>query len=124
MGEIFYLAHIFFTVRHANKKLGSVEGLDLIDCSSGGSASNATIPVGAGYQVPISETVRRRAEIATVAEGLITSAAQVDEILCHGQTDIVVLLGREMLRNPYWALQAAQTLKQPAPIPIQYLHAF
>lgn len=100
-----------------------MEGLDLIDYSSGGSASSATIPIGTGYQVPISEAVRRGAEIATAAVGLITSAAQADEILCNGQADIV-LLGREILRNPYWALQAAQTLKQPAPIPIQYLHAF
>lgn len=100
-----------------------MEGLGLIDCSSDDSASNATIPIGAGYQVPISEAVRRGAETATAAVGLITSAAQADEILCNGQADIV-LLGREMLRNPYWVLQAAQTLKQPAPIPIQYCTTF
>jgi 2,4-dienoyl-CoA reductase-like NADH-dependent reductase (Old Yellow Enzyme family) len=100
-----------------------VEGLDLIDCSSGGSAANAVIPVGPGYQVPISEAIRRGAEIATAAVGLITSAAQANEIICNGRADIV-LLGREMLRNPYWVLQAAQTLKQPAPIPVQYLRAF
>lgn len=100
-----------------------VEGLDLIDCSSGGGASQAKIPVGAGYQVPISEAVRRGAEIATAAVGLITSPAQADEIIRNGRAD-VVLLGREMLRDPYWALHAAQALKQPAPIPAQYLRAF
>ena len=100
-----------------------VEGLDLIDCSSGGGASQAKIPVGAGYQVPISEAIRRGAEIATAAVGLITSPAQADEIIRNGRADIV-LLGREMLRDPYWALHAAQALKQPAPIPAQYLRAF
>ncbi len=100
-----------------------VEGLDLIDCSSGGGVAHATVPVGAGYQVPISEAVRRGANIATAAVGLITSAAQADEIIRNGRADIV-LLGREMLRDPYWALHAAQALKQPAPIPPQYLRAF
>ncbi|HAE59874.1 MAG TPA: oxidoreductase [Anaerolineae bacterium] len=99
------------------------EGLDLIDCSSGGGAAQAKIPVGAGYQVPISEAVRRGADIATAAVGMITSAAQADEIIRNGRAD-VVLLGREMLRDPYWALHAAQALKQPAPIPAQYLRAF
>jgi 2,4-dienoyl-CoA reductase-like NADH-dependent reductase (Old Yellow Enzyme family) len=100
-----------------------VEGLDLIDCSSGGGAAQAKIPVGAGYQVPISEAVRQGANIATAAVGMITSPAQADEIIRNGRADIV-LLGREMLRDPYWALHAAQTLKQPAPIPEQYLRAF
>jgi 2,4-dienoyl-CoA reductase-like NADH-dependent reductase (Old Yellow Enzyme family) len=61
-----------------------VEGLDLIGCSSGSSASNATIPVGAGYQVPISEAVRRGAEITTAAVGLITSAAQAGHLQWPG----------------------------------------
>lgn len=99
------------------------EGVDLIDCSSGGGVSHAKVPVGPGYQVPIAEAVRRGANIPTAAVGLITTPQQADEIIRSGQADIV-LLGREMLRNPYWPLHAAQVLKQPAPVPPQYLRAF
>ena len=98
-------------------------GVDLVDCSSGGIVPEAKIPVGAGYQVPISEAVRQGAGIQTAAVGLITTPAQADEIIRNGRADLV-LLGREMLRDPYWALHAAQALKQPAPIPPQYLRAF
>lgn len=99
------------------------EGVDLIDCSSGGGAAQAKVPVGPGYQVPISEAVRSGADILTATVGLITAPAQADEIIRNGRADIV-LLGREMLRDPYWALHAAQALKQPAPVPPQYLRAF
>jgi 2,4-dienoyl-CoA reductase-like NADH-dependent reductase (Old Yellow Enzyme family) len=99
------------------------EGIDLIDCSSGGGVCIATVPVGPGYQVPISEAVRKGADILTAAVGLITAPAQADEIINNGQADLV-LLGREMLRDPYWPLHAAQVLKQPAPVPHQYLRAY
>jgi len=99
------------------------EGVDLIDCSSGGGVASAKVPVGPGYQVPISEAVRSGAQIATAAVGLITAPAQADEIVRNGRADLV-LLGREMLRDPHWALHAAQTLKQPAPLPAQYLRGF
>ena len=85
--------------------------------------AHAKVPVGAGYQVPLSEAVRGGADILTAAVGLITAPAQADEIIRNGRADLV-LLGREMLRDPYWALHAAQTLKQPAPVPKQYLRAF
>jgi 2,4-dienoyl-CoA reductase-like NADH-dependent reductase (Old Yellow Enzyme family) len=99
------------------------EGVDLVDCSSGGGVADAKVPAGAGYQVPISEAVRHGADVLTAAVGMITSPAQADEIIRNGRADLV-LLGREMLRDPYWALHAAQTLKQPAPVPPQYLRAF
>ncbi len=99
------------------------EGVDLIDCSAGGNSADAAVPVGAGYQVPISEAVRRGAEIRTATVGLITAPAQADEIIRNDRADLV-LLGREMLRDPHWPLHAAQTLKQPAPVPPQYLRAF
>jgi 2,4-dienoyl-CoA reductase-like NADH-dependent reductase (Old Yellow Enzyme family) len=99
------------------------EGVDLIDCSSGGNVPNAKVPAGAGYQLPISEAVRQGAGIQTAAVGLITAPAQADEIIRNGRADLV-LLGREMLRDPYWALHAAQALKQPASVPPQYLRAF
>jgi 2,4-dienoyl-CoA reductase-like NADH-dependent reductase (Old Yellow Enzyme family) len=99
------------------------EGVDLIDCSSGGGASHARVPAGAGYQVPISEAVRQGADILTAAVGLITAPAQADEIIRNGRADLV-LLGREVLRDPFWPLHAAQALKQSAPVPLQYLRAF
>ncbi len=99
-----------------------LEGVDLIDCSSGGGVSKARVPVGPGYQVPISESIRQGANIPTATVGLITAPAQADEIIRNGRADLV-LLGREMLRDPYWPLRAAQALKQPAPVPSQYLRA-
>ncbi len=98
------------------------EGVDLIDCSSGGGVANATVPLKPGYQVPISEAVRKTG-IHTAAVGLITLPEQADEIIRNNRADIV-LLGREMLRNPHWPLQAAIALHQPAPVPPQYLRAF
>jgi 2,4-dienoyl-CoA reductase-like NADH-dependent reductase (Old Yellow Enzyme family) len=100
-----------------------LEGVDLIDCSSGGGVTKARVPVGPGYQVPISEAIRNSADILTATVGLITAPAQADEIIRNGRADLV-LLGREMLRDPYWPLHAAQVLKQPAPVPSQYLRAF
>lgn len=99
------------------------EGVDMIDCSSGGNVPKAPVPVGAGYQVPLSEAVRSGAGIATQAVGMITAPAQADEIIRNGRADMV-LLGRELLRDPYWPLHAAQSLKLPAPVPAQYLRAF
>ncbi len=99
------------------------EGVDLISCSSGGGVWEAKIPVGPGYMVPISEAVRHGANILTAGVGLITSAAQADQIIRNGSAD-VVLIGREMLRDPYWPIHAAQALKQPVPFPPQYHRAF
>ena len=99
------------------------EGVDLIDCSSGGIDPLARVPLGSGYQVPISEAVRHAAGISTATVGLITSPAQAEDIILNGRADLV-LLGRKLLRDPYWPLFAAQVLKQPAPIPPQYLRGF
>ncbi len=97
-------------------------GVDLIDCSSGGSAPHASIPFGPGYQTPFAERIRRDAQIHTGAVGMITSPAQADQIIRNGQADLV-LLAREMLRDPYWPLHAAQALSQTVPWPTQYLRA-
>jgi 2,4-dienoyl-CoA reductase-like NADH-dependent reductase (Old Yellow Enzyme family) len=99
------------------------EEIDLIDCSSGGGVHNARLPIGPGYQVPISEAVKKGAGIPTAAVGLITAHAHADEIIRNQRADLV-LLGREMLRDPYWAIHAAQALKQPLPAPVQYLRGF
>jgi 2,4-dienoyl-CoA reductase-like NADH-dependent reductase (Old Yellow Enzyme family) len=97
-------------------------GVDLIDCSSGGAIPDARIPVAPGYQVPFAERIRRDAGIATAAVGLITDAVQADAIVQSGQADCV-LLARELLRDPYWPLHAAQRLGRTVPWPIQYLRA-
>jgi 2,4-dienoyl-CoA reductase-like NADH-dependent reductase (Old Yellow Enzyme family) len=81
-------------------------GVDLIDCSSGGLVPNAKIPVGAGYQVPFSTRIRHDANIPTAAVGMITQAAQAEQIVRNGDADIV-LLARQSLRDPYFPLHAA-----------------
>lgn len=101
------------------------EGVDLIDCSSGGSAPTAKIPVGPGYQVKFAERIRRETGLMTAAVGLITEPAQADEIVREGRADLV-LLAREFLRDPNWPLRAARELGvQPAPRPpAPYLRAW
>ena len=97
-------------------------GVDLVDVSTGGMVPTAKIPVGPGFQTEFAERVRREANIPTSAVGLITSPAQADHIVRSGQADLV-LLGREVLRDPYWPLHAAQALEQKAAWPAQYLRA-
>jgi 2,4-dienoyl-CoA reductase-like NADH-dependent reductase (Old Yellow Enzyme family) len=100
-------------------------GVDLIDCSSGGGVAEAKIPVAPGYQVQFAERIRREAGIATAAVGLITAPAQADAIVREGKAD-VVLLARELLRDPHWPLRAAQVLglKDAMRPPLQYARAF
>jgi 2,4-dienoyl-CoA reductase-like NADH-dependent reductase (Old Yellow Enzyme family) len=96
--------------------------VDLVDVSTGGNVAGAKIPLGPGYQVPFATTIRREAGIATGAVGLITTAAQAEAIVRDGEAD-VVLLARELLRDPYWPLHAAQELGVTTPWPAQYLRA-
>jgi 2,4-dienoyl-CoA reductase-like NADH-dependent reductase (Old Yellow Enzyme family) len=96
--------------------------VDLIDVSSGGMSPHAQIPVGPGYQVPFAARIRKEAQIPTAAVGLITEAGQADEIIRNGEADLV-LLAREMLRDPYWALNSAKTLEKKTSWPVQYLRA-
>lgn len=96
-------------------------GVDLIDCSSGGNSSKAHVPVGPGYQVPFAEALRKTG-ILTGAVGLITSAQQAEEILAGEKAD-VIFLARELLRNPYFPLHAAQQLGDTIEWPPQYLRA-
>ncbi len=99
------------------------EGADLIDCSSGGNAAAAHVPAAPGYQVPFARAVRNEAGVASAAVGLITTPQQAEQIIANGDADIV-LMGRELLRNPYWPLHAALALEQPVAPPPQYLRAF
>jgi 2,4-dienoyl-CoA reductase-like NADH-dependent reductase (Old Yellow Enzyme family) len=98
------------------------EGVDMIDCSSGGLVPGAKIPAGPGYQTPFASAIRIQAGIATAAVGLVTSPEQAEQIVATGQAD-AVLLAREMLRNPYWALTAARRLGAEMPWPKQYERA-
>lgn len=97
-------------------------GVDLIDVSSGGNVAGATIPTSPGYQVPFAERIRRESDIPTAAVGQITAPAQADEIIRSDQADLV-LLAREMLRDPYWPLHAAEKLDTEISWPPQYLRA-
>jgi len=96
-------------------------GVDLIDCSSGGNIYNARIPAGPGYQVPFSEAIRKTG-ILTGAVGFITTAHQAETILHEEKADLV-LLARELLRNPYFPLLAARELGVDVTWPTQYLRS-
>jgi NADH:flavin oxidoreductases, Old Yellow Enzyme family len=96
-------------------------GVDLIDCSSGGNVHNVKVPVGPGYLVPYSEAVRKTG-ILTGTVGFITTAGQAESILQDDKADLV-FLARELLRNPYFPLKAAQELEEDVIWPVQYLRA-
>lgn len=99
------------------------EGVDLIDVSSGGLAAHQKIVVGPGYQVPFAARIRREAGIATGAVGLITEPVQAEAIVANGDADLV-LLARELLRDPYWPRRAAAALGVSIEAPLQYRRAW
>jgi 2,4-dienoyl-CoA reductase-like NADH-dependent reductase (Old Yellow Enzyme family) len=97
-------------------------GVDLIDCSSGGLVAHQRIPVGPGYQVGFAEEIRKKTGLLTGAVGLITEAEQAENILTAGQAD-AIFMARELLRDPYWPLRAAEKLKVDVTWPKQYERA-
>ncbi len=97
-------------------------GIDVVDCSSGGLASQQQIATGPGYQVPFARRIRHEAGVATAAVGLITEPEQAERIVRDGDADMV-LLARQILRNPRWPLMAAQALGVTVPWPMQYERA-
>ncbi|MFG2750500.1 NADH:flavin oxidoreductase/NADH oxidase [Streptomyces xanthophaeus] len=105
------------TVRLADLLLE--HGVDLLDVSTGGLAPGVTIPLGPGYQVPFAARVKAETALPVAAVGLITEPAQAEKILANGEAD-AVLLGRELLRDPYWARRAALELGAELRIPEQY----
>lgn len=98
------------------------KGVDLIDCSSGGLVPDAKIPVSKGYQVQFAEKIKKEAGILTGAVGLITTASEAEDILNHRRADLI-LMAREFLREPYFALKAAQDLGDNLGWPSQYERA-
>lgn len=103
------------------KRLKAV-GVDLIDVSSGGMVPTARIPVAKGYQVPFARRIREQAGIRTGAVGLITEPGHANEIITGGDADLV-FIGRELLREPYWALKAQLALGQEPGWPVPYGYA-
>ena len=100
------------------RKLKDV-GIDLIDCSSGGTLAKAQIPIGPGYQVAFAEVIRREAKVMTAAVGMITEPAQAEAILVQQQAD-AIFMARELLRDPYWPARAARALDTKIQRPNQY----
>ncbi|QGN32900.1 NADH:flavin oxidoreductase/NADH oxidase [Microlunatus sp. Gsoil 973] len=98
-------------------------GVDLIDTSSGGNVADVRVPAGPGYQVSYARRIREEAGVATGAVGMITEPVQAEKIIVNGEAD-VVLLARELLRDPYWPLHAARELGVEVPVPDQYARAF
>lgn len=96
--------------------------VDLVDVSSGGNIHGAKIPVFEGYQVPFSSQVKNRAEVKTGTVGLITTVEQAEEILQKGDADLI-FIAREILRNPYIAVQGSFEMKEECFFPHQYLRA-
>lgn len=98
------------------------DGVDLVDCSSGGIDPTATIPTGPGYQVRFAARVRRETGMPSGAVGMITEPAQAEAIIADGDAD-AVLMARGLLREPHWALRAAHELGAGIRWPPQYERA-
>ncbi|GAA4027543.1 NADH:flavin oxidoreductase/NADH oxidase [Streptomyces sp. NBC_01352] len=105
------------TVRFARDL--QAHGIDLLDVSTGGNASGVRIPTDPGYQVPFAARVKAKTSLPVAAVGLITDVEQAAKILANDEAD-AVLLGRELLRSPSWARQAARELGADVHVPDQY----
>ncbi len=103
-------------------KLFKDRAVDVIDCSSGGNTHNQKITVKPLYQVPFAEKIKKEAGMLTAAVGMITTAEQCEEILQRGQADLVIM-ARQLLRDPYFPLHAAKKLNIDMPWPVQYERA-
>jgi 2,4-dienoyl-CoA reductase-like NADH-dependent reductase (Old Yellow Enzyme family) len=98
------------------------KGVDLIDCSTGGLVPGAKIPVGPGYQVRFAAQIKKEAGLLTGAVGMITGAAQAEAILANEEADLIIM-ARELLRDPYFPLHAAHELGVDLEWPDQYKRA-
>ena len=98
-------------------------GIDFIDTSTGGNVHNAKIPLKPHYQVEFAKAIKEQTGVLTGAVGLITEAKAANGILENNEAD-AILLARELLRHPYWPLEAAKILGVEAEVPEQYERAF
>jgi 2,4-dienoyl-CoA reductase-like NADH-dependent reductase (Old Yellow Enzyme family) len=98
-------------------------GVDLITCSSGNVVSYQKVPFAPGFNVPFAERLKKEAGIRTGAVGLITAPQQANEIIESGKADLIVI-ARELLRDPYFPHRAAKVLGVKIPFPSQYTPAF
>jgi 2,4-dienoyl-CoA reductase-like NADH-dependent reductase (Old Yellow Enzyme family) len=96
--------------------------VDLIDCSSGGNISSVRIPLVPMYQTPFAEKIKAETGMKTGAVGLITTSAEAESIISSQKADLV-LLARQLLRDPYFPLHAAKELNVDVPWPVQYERA-
>ena len=103
-------------------KLLKDKAVDMIDCSSGGNTHSQKITVKPLYQVPFAERIKKETGIPTAAVGMITTAEQCEEILQRGQADLVIM-ARQLLRDPYFPLHAAKKLDADIQWPVQYERA-
>ena len=100
-------------------ELLKAKGVDLIDCSSGGNVAGAKIPIGPLYQTQFAERIKQETAIRTGAVGLITTVDEAENILKNRQADLIIL-ARQLLRDPYWPIHAAAMLGVDLPWPVQY----
>ncbi|WP_313504695.1 NADH:flavin oxidoreductase/NADH oxidase [Kaistella carnis] len=96
--------------------------VDLMDVSSGGNIHGAKITLFDGYQVPLAAQVKTETGMKTGAVGLIKSAEHAEEILEKGEADLI-FVAREILRNPYLAVQGSFEGKGDCDFPHQYERA-
>ena len=94
-------------------------GCSFVHMSSGGLSPLQQIPVGANFQVPLAETMRRETKLPTIAVGLITEAGQAEAIVKEGRADLVAL-ARGILFDPRWPWHAAAALGAQVDAPPQY----
>jgi 2,4-dienoyl-CoA reductase-like NADH-dependent reductase (Old Yellow Enzyme family) len=97
-------------------------GVDVIDCSTGGNSAEQKIPVHPLYQVPFSEKIKKESGIITAAVGMITTAQEAEKILEEQKADLIIM-ARQLLREPYFPLHAAKELGVDLPWPLQYERA-
>ncbi|WP_294140536.1 NADH:flavin oxidoreductase/NADH oxidase [uncultured Sanguibacteroides sp.] len=97
-------------------------GVDLLDVSSGGLIANAEIPIDYGYQLPFASIIQRKTSMRTGSVGMLTDPIQMETILRTGETDLIII-GRELLRDPYFPLHAAERLNEKIVWPVQYQRA-
>jgi 2,4-dienoyl-CoA reductase-like NADH-dependent reductase (Old Yellow Enzyme family) len=103
-------------------KVLKTKNVDLVDCSTGGNVLQAKIPVGPGYQVEFAQSIKKEAGILTGAVGMITTPEQCEEIIASGKADMVII-ARQLLRDPYFPLHAAKALGIDVKWPTQYERA-